>query len=163
LILEISPEDRAQAAAAERRRAAEESRLKVEAEEAASTLPETLPKAPKTAKTPKTAKAPKISKTLTVKAKKAASVASEPLTPPPPSSVEEWIVRGSDAPLAPDVTWDKTLHWKTRVRLAVEKYVDDEKTLELILRYEAPTVAKLIREAVDRTRAARSASAVENL
>ena len=63
-----------------------------------------------------------------------------------PRSVEEAILRDGDVPLAPGLTWNKNLHWRTRARIAVDKYARDPKSLGLIKNQEEPSVVKLIDE-----------------
>ena len=66
------------------------------------------------------------------------------VSPRVPTSVEEVIISGDDVEIAPGVVWNKKLHWRTRAKVAVEKYADDPSTLALIRSYEEPSVAKLI-------------------
>ena len=72
------------------------------------------------------------------------------LKPKVPTSVEEVIISGDDVEIAPGVTWNKKLHWRTRAKVAVEKYADDPSTLSLIRSYEEPSVVKLIAEQLTR-------------
>jgi hypothetical protein len=69
--------------------------------------------------------------------------------PPPkveakkPTSIAEIAVHGTDLELAPGFRWDKSLHWKTRVKNALQ-YRDDPEKLNLIRGYEVPSVVKQI-------------------
>lgn len=63
-----------------------------------------------------------------------------------PTTVEEVVLRGDQVTIAPGVTWDKTLHWRTRAKIAVERYRNDPATMALVKAYEEPSVVKLIDE-----------------
>lgn len=70
--------------------------------------------------------------------------------PKVPTSLEEVVVSGDDVEIAPGVTWNKKLHWRTRAKIAVEKYANDPSTLSIIRSYEEPSVVKLIGEQLAR-------------
>lgn len=61
----------------------------------------------------------------------------------PPKSVEDFVINGGDLELAPGVRWNKQLHWKQRVKLALQ-YRDRPEVLALIRGHEVPTVVKQI-------------------
>ena len=61
----------------------------------------------------------------------------------PPKSVEDFAINGASVELAPGFRWDKTLHWKTRVKMALQHAKDPER-LALIRGYEVPTVVAAI-------------------
>lgn len=44
------------------------------------------------------------------------------------------------------IEWDKTAHWRSRVKLALEKYSDDPDALQYILSVEDPAVVKFIED-----------------
>ncbi len=60
-----------------------------------------------------------------------------------PKSVEDFAVNGDDLELAPGVRWNKKLHWKTRVKQALQ-YRDRPEILDLIRGYEVESVVKAI-------------------
>jgi hypothetical protein len=64
-----------------------------------------------------------------------------------PKSIEDAVVNGDELELAPGVRWNKKLHWKTRVKQAVQ-YKDRPEVLDLIRGYEVSTVVKAIDEAL---------------
>lgn len=61
----------------------------------------------------------------------------------PPKSVEDFAVNGDELELAPGVRWNKKLHWKTRVKQALQ-YRDRPEILDLIRGYEVESVVKAI-------------------
>ncbi len=61
----------------------------------------------------------------------------------PPKSVEDFAVNGDDLEIAPGVRWNKKLHWKTRVKQALQ-YRDRPEILDLIRGYEVESVVKAI-------------------
>lgn len=61
----------------------------------------------------------------------------------PPKSVEDFAVNGDDLELAPGVRWNKKLHWKTRVKMALQ-YRDRPEILDLIRGHEVESVVKAI-------------------
>ena len=65
----------------------------------------------------------------------------------PPKSVEDFAVNGDELELAPGVRWNKKLHWKTRVKEALQ-YRDRPEVLNLIRGYEVPSVTKAIDDAL---------------
>jgi len=72
--------------------------------------------------------------------------APEPIKPvkaKPPQSIEEVVMDGDDLELAPGFRWNKNLHWKTRVKMALT-YRDQPDKLALIRGYEVPSVVKQI-------------------
>ena len=73
--------------------------------------------------------------------------ASEPLEARPPKSIEDAVINGDDLELAPGVRWNKKLHWKSRVRLALQ-YRDRPEVLNLIRRHEVESVVKGIEAAL---------------
>lgn len=64
-----------------------------------------------------------------------------------PRSVEDFAVNGDELELAPGVRWNKKLHWKSRVKLALQ-YKDNPTVLDLIRGYEVPSVVKGIDDAL---------------
>lgn len=44
------------------------------------------------------------------------------------------------------IEWDKSVHWRSRVKLALEKYSDDPDALQYILSVEDPAVVKFIED-----------------
>lgn len=44
------------------------------------------------------------------------------------------------------INWDKSVHWRSRVKLAIEKYSDDPDALQYILSVEDPAVVKFIED-----------------
>jgi hypothetical protein len=64
-----------------------------------------------------------------------------------PKSVEDFAVNGDELELAPGVRWNKKLHWKTRVKEALQ-YRDRPEVLNLIRGYEVPSVTKAIDDAL---------------
>lgn len=64
-----------------------------------------------------------------------------------PKSVEDFAVNGDELELAPGVRWNKKLHWKTRVKQALQ-YRDRPEILNLIRGYEVPSVVNSIDEAL---------------
>lgn len=66
---------------------------------------------------------------------------------PAPKSVEDYVVNGDDLEIAPGVRWNKKLHWKIRVKNALQ-YKDNPDVLAAILAYEVPSVVKLINESL---------------
>lgn len=64
----------------------------------------------------------------------------------PPRTLEDVVVQGDEVTLAPGVTWNKKLHWRTRAKIAVELYQDKPDILDLIRQYEEPSVVRLIEE-----------------
>lgn len=65
----------------------------------------------------------------------------------PPKSIEDAVVHGDEMELAPGVRWNKKLHWKTRVKEALQ-YRDRPEVLNLIRGYEVPSVTKAIDDAL---------------
>lgn len=63
----------------------------------------------------------------------------------PPKSIEDFAVNGEEILLAPGVRWDKRLHWKTRVKQALQ-YRGRPEILDLIRGCEVPSVVKSIDE-----------------
>ena len=61
----------------------------------------------------------------------------------PPKSVEDFAVNGDELELAPGVRWNKKLHWKTRVKQALQ-YRDQPEVLNLIRGNEVESVVKAI-------------------
>lgn len=61
----------------------------------------------------------------------------------PPKSVEDFAVNGDELEIAPGVRWNKKLHWKSRVKMALQ-YRDRPELLSLIRGYEVPSVVKQI-------------------
>jgi hypothetical protein len=62
-------------------------------------------------------------------------------------------VMGSDEPVITKavyvpktIEWDKTVHWRSRVKVALEKYSDDPDALQYILSVEDPAVIKFIED-----------------
>lgn len=82
-----------------------------------------------------------------------ASRLTDPPPPPvkvtakPPKSVEDFAVNGDELELAPGVRWNKKLHWKTRVKQALQ-YRDRPQILNLIRGYEVESVVKAIDAAI---------------
>ena len=64
-----------------------------------------------------------------------------------PKSVEDFAVNGDDLLLAPGVRWNKKIHWKSRIKQALQ-YKDNPTVLNLIRGYEVPSVVKGIDEAL---------------
>jgi hypothetical protein len=74
--------------------------------------------------------------------------APAPKAPPkleakPPKSVEDFAVNGDDLELAPGFRWNKKLHWKVRVKMALQYRTQPEK-LALIMANEVESVVKSI-------------------
>jgi len=69
--------------------------------------------------------------------------ANKPVVARPPKSIEDAVINGDDLELAPGVRWNKKLHWKSRVKLALQ-YKDQPKIMALIRGHEVPTVVKQI-------------------
>ena len=67
------------------------------------------------------------------------------VTAKPPKSIEDFAVNGDELLLAPGVRWDKRLHWKTRVKQALQ-YRNRPEILDLIRGCEVPSVVKSIDE-----------------
>lgn len=65
------------------------------------------------------------------------------VTAKPPKSVEDFAVNGDELEIAPGVRWNKKLHWKSRVKQALQ-YRDRPELLNLIRGYEVPSVVKQI-------------------
>lgn len=65
----------------------------------------------------------------------------------PPKSVEDFAVNGDDLEIAPGIRWNKKLHWKTRVKQALQ-YRNRPEILDLIRGHEVPSVVKSIDEAL---------------
>jgi hypothetical protein len=63
-----------------------------------------------------------------------------------PVTIEQIIVEGDDIDLGNGVKWDKTLHWRTRAKIAAEQYGTNQAVLEAIRAVEAPAVVALIKE-----------------
>lgn len=64
-----------------------------------------------------------------------------------PKSVEDFAVNGDDLELAPGIRWNKKIHWKSRVKMALQ-YKDNPTVLNLIRGYEVPSVVKGIDDAL---------------
>jgi hypothetical protein len=75
------------------------------------------------------------------------AVAPVKVTAKSPKSVEDFAVNGDELELAPGVRWSKKLHWKSRVKLALQ-YRTRPEILNLIRGYEVPSVVKSIDEAL---------------
>jgi hypothetical protein len=78
-----------------------------------------------------------------VPAKATAKVSHKKKTP---VTIEQIIVEGDDIDLGNGVKWDKTLHWRTRAKIAAEQYGTNQAVLEAIRAVEAPAVVALIKE-----------------
>lgn len=63
-----------------------------------------------------------------------------------PTSIEQIVIEGTDLDLGHGVKWDKTLHWRTRAKIAAEQYGTNQVVLEAIRAVEAPAVVALIAE-----------------
>lgn len=72
---------------------------------------------------------------------------SKPVKTAAPKSVEDFIVNGDDVEIAPGLRWNKKLHWRIRVKNALQ-YKDKPDLLKVILDHEVPSVAKLINESL---------------
>jgi hypothetical protein len=48
------------------------------------------------------------------------------------------------------IEWDKTVHWRTRVKVALEKYSDDPDALQYILSVEDSAVVKFIEDGLSK-------------
>lgn len=64
-----------------------------------------------------------------------------------PKSVEDFIVNGDDVEIAPGLRWNKKLHWRIRVKTALQ-YKDKPELLKVIIAHEVPSVAKIINESI---------------
>lgn len=63
-----------------------------------------------------------------------------------PQTIEEVVMQGDDIDLGDGLVWDKTLHWRTRAKIATEKYGSNPKALAAIRAIESPAVNTLIME-----------------
>lgn len=118
IIDSLNPEDRARMIAEQRKAQAKAEAAATKPVEA-TTAP--APKAPKPAKSVE----PKVSK---------------------PTTVEEVIIQGDEIDLGNGIKWDKNLHWRTRAKIAAEKYGDSPESLKAIIAVETPAVNALIKE-----------------
>lgn len=137
----LNPEDRARMVAEQRkaqaRALAKPARVEPKTEQpSAKALPKTkTPEAsPKSKATPEPAK--------TESAKKVAT--RVPVSQP--TTVEEVILQGDEIDLGNGVQWDKTLHWRTRAKIAAEQYGSNPMILAAIQAIEVPAVVTLIEE-----------------
>ena len=78
-----------------------------------------------------------------VPAKATAKVSHKKKTP---VTIEQILVEGDDIDLGNGVKWDKTLHWRTRAKIAAEQYGANQAVLDAIRGVEAPAVVALIKE-----------------
>jgi hypothetical protein len=62
----------------------------------------------------------------------------------PPRTVEEFIVRDGLVEIHPGVKWDKSLHWRTRAKIALDQYAGDADAFAAIKAFETPAVVQLI-------------------
>ncbi len=65
-----------------------------------------------------------------------------------PTSVEDVVINGDSLEIAPGIRWDKKIHWKSRVKIAVDQYRNSPDVLALIKSYEVPSVVRGIDEAL---------------
>ena len=75
---------------------------------------------------------------------------SKPLLPPAGATEEvvRTILAGDSEELSPGFSWDRKLHWKTRVKLGAALAAEPEK-LALVLAVETPAVVKGIEAAIE--------------
>jgi hypothetical protein len=64
-----------------------------------------------------------------------------------PKSVEDFVVNGDEVEIAPGIRWNKKLHWRIRVKTALQ-HRENAKVLQAILAYEVPSVVKIINESL---------------
>jgi hypothetical protein len=88
-------------------------------------------------------KAKELEESRSEEAEVEAPPAPKPVKVKTPRTIEEAVVNGDEVELAPGVRWNKKLHWKTRVKQALQ-YRDRPEILDLIRGYEAESVVKLI-------------------
>jgi hypothetical protein len=60
--------------------------------------------------------------------------------------LEDLFVDVEGTPVAPALTWDKSVHWRSRVKTALDQYGNDPGALRQILAQEDPAVVKFIEE-----------------
>lgn len=60
-----------------------------------------------------------------------------------PDSIEELLVTGDNTRIAPNLTWDKKLHWRTRAKQAVELYYPRPTDTEDVVRAKATSLAQV--------------------
>ena len=65
-----------------------------------------------------------------------------------PKSIEDAIIHGDDLELAPGLRWNKKIHWRLRVKKAVEEFGDKPDHLKIILGHEVPSVVQAIHHAL---------------
>jgi len=73
-------------------------------------------------------------------------VAAKPRARSAPTTVEEVIVRGDEIDLPVGIKWDLTIHWRSRAKIASEKYGSNAEVLAAIRAVESPAVNALINE-----------------
>jgi len=124
---------------ATRARMLAEARKAAVAKSEAAENPVPSKEAPKVAPNPEPAKetAPKAEK-------KAAAPAPKPKLQPPPQTVEEFVIRDGLVEIHPGVMWDKSLHWRSRAKIALDQYAGNPEALAAIRAYETPAVVQLI-------------------
>jgi hypothetical protein len=73
--------------------------------------------------------------------------ASKPVTSKiegPPQTVEDFVVRDGLVEIHPGLKWDKSLHWRTRAKIALDQYASDPDAIAAIKAFETPAVVRLI-------------------
>lgn len=68
-------------------------------------------------------------------------------TPPAPKSVAEALTNGDDVEIAPGLHWSKKMHWRIRVKIALQ-HKDNPEYLKAILAHEVPSVVRVINESL---------------
>jgi hypothetical protein len=66
--------------------------------------------------------------------------------PSKPQSIEEAILQGDDVDIGAGVMWDMKIHWRSRAKIAAEKYGSNPEALAAIRAVEVPSVVSLIQE-----------------
>lgn len=122
-------------------------RMLAEARKAAVAKSETAENPAPSNESPKAKEAPKpapAKETAPKAEKKAAAPAPKPKLQPPPQTVEEFVIRDGLVEIHPGVMWDKSLHWRSRAKIALDQYASNPEALAAIRAYETPAVVQLI-------------------
>ena len=122
-------------------------RMLAEARKAAVSKSEAAENPTPSNESPKAKEAPKpapAKETAPKAEKKAAAPAPKPKLRPPPQTVEEFIIRDGLVEIHPGVMWDKSLHWRSRAKIALDHYASNPEALAAIRAYETPAVVQLI-------------------